>query len=141
MNIDFTRMSDDARKSLALARQQAIRLSHDFIGTEHLLLALLDGQFARIRSYLESWRISTEDVASKLNATVQPSSDSSANPQLPFTPHIGRALELSMEEAGFLRFEPASVSIVLRVVLFTFPHVKPLVNEKFMSDRAMPPAL
>ncbi|MDH6576552.1 Clp protease N-terminal domain-containing protein [Kitasatospora sp. MAP5-34] len=37
----FERFSDGARKSVALGREEALRLRHDYIGTEHLLLGVL----------------------------------------------------------------------------------------------------
>ena len=38
MNYNFT---DRVRKVLAMARDEAIRLQHDYVGTEHILLGLL----------------------------------------------------------------------------------------------------
>ena len=38
MNYNFT---DRVRKVLAMAREEAIRLQHDYVGTEHLLLGLI----------------------------------------------------------------------------------------------------
>ncbi len=38
MNYNFT---DRVRKVLALAREEAIRLQHDYVGTEHILLGLI----------------------------------------------------------------------------------------------------
>jgi hypothetical protein len=36
----FDRFTDGARKVMALARKEAHRFSHDFIGTEHILLSV-----------------------------------------------------------------------------------------------------
>ena len=106
----FERMSGDARRSLAIADSHARRLSNDYFGTGHMLLALLDESFSPIRSYLESRHISTEDVASKLNATVQPGSDRRVNPPLPFTPRAKRVLELADEEATRVGSEAIEVT-------------------------------
>ena len=38
MNYNFT---DRVRKVLAMAREEAIRLQHDYVGTEHILLGLI----------------------------------------------------------------------------------------------------
>jgi hypothetical protein len=38
----FERFENDAKQSIARAEQEAIRLGHDFIGTEHMLLGLID---------------------------------------------------------------------------------------------------
>ena len=48
MNYNFT---DRVRKVLAMAREEAIRLQHDYVGTEHILLGLLreqDGVAAQV---------------------------------------------------------------------------------------------
>lgn len=37
----FERFSDGARRTVVLGREEALRLRHDFIGTEHLLLGVL----------------------------------------------------------------------------------------------------
>jgi ATP-dependent Clp protease ATP-binding subunit ClpC len=37
----FDRFTDRARKVMGLARQEAQRLNHEFIGTEHILLGLV----------------------------------------------------------------------------------------------------
>ena len=51
MNYNFT---DRVRKVLALAREEAIRLQHDYVGTEHILLGLIregEGVAAAVRSH------------------------------------------------------------------------------------------
>jgi enamine deaminase RidA (YjgF/YER057c/UK114 family) len=51
----FDRFDDDARRALALAQEEATRLGHHYIGTEHLLLGLTrldDGVAARVLSSL-----------------------------------------------------------------------------------------
>ena len=37
----FVRFTDEARKGMALARKEAQRLNHDYIGTEHILAGLI----------------------------------------------------------------------------------------------------
>ena len=37
----FERFSDEARRAVVLAQEEARRLNHDYIGTEHILLGLL----------------------------------------------------------------------------------------------------
>ncbi len=101
-------MSSDARRSVAIADGHARRLSNNYFGSGHILLALLDESFSPIRSYLESRHISAEDVVSKLNAVIQPGPG--AVKQLPFTPRAKRVLELADEEATRVGSETIEVT-------------------------------
>jgi ATP-dependent Clp protease ATP-binding subunit ClpC len=50
-NERFEKFTEQARKVLSLAQEEARRLNHDYIGTEHLLLGLVregDGVAARV---------------------------------------------------------------------------------------------
>src|SRR5258705_210905 len=38
----FDRFTEDARKSMSLARQEAFRFRHDYIGTEHMLVGIVE---------------------------------------------------------------------------------------------------
>ena len=55
MNYNFT---DRVRKVLAMAREEAIRLKHDYVGTEHILLGLIregEGVAAAVLANLAEW--------------------------------------------------------------------------------------
>ena len=65
----FERFTDRARKVMALANQEAQRFNHEYIGTEHVLLALLeqeDGDGVLTRSGVDGERVEqavTEAIA------------------------------------------------------------------------------
>jgi ATP-dependent Clp protease ATP-binding subunit ClpC len=94
----FERFTDRARRVLTLAQEEACALHHSFIGTEHILLGLIeegDGLGARA---LRSLGISTEDVRAKVEEIVGGSvSTPGASP--PFTPRSKKVLELALREA------------------------------------------
>jgi ATP-dependent Clp protease ATP-binding subunit ClpC len=94
----FERFTDRARRVLTLAQEEARALNHSFIGTEHILLGLIeegDGLGARA---LHSLGISTEDVRAKVEEIVGGSvSTPGASP--PFTPRSKKVLELALREA------------------------------------------
>jgi hypothetical protein len=94
----FERFTDRARGVLVLAQTEARQLNHNFIGTEHLLLGLLqesDGVAARALAQLE---ISLEAVHDRVVAIV--GTDGTAHGgSPPFTPRAKRVLELSLREA------------------------------------------
>ncbi|MEK7273736.1 MAG: Clp protease N-terminal domain-containing protein, partial [Candidatus Desantisbacteria bacterium] len=95
----FERFTERARRVLGLAQEEAKRLGHDYVGTEHMLLGLVregEGVAAEVISNLgislESIRIEVEKVAPK-------GSEMLTYGDVPFTPHAKKVLELSVEEA------------------------------------------
>ncbi len=94
----FERFTDRARRVLTLAQEEARLLNHSFIGTEHILLALIregDGLGAEA---LRSLGVSFETVREKVVELVGISgSVPGASP--PFTPRAKKVLELALREA------------------------------------------
>jgi hypothetical protein len=94
----FERFTDRARRVLVHAQEEARLLNHGFIGTEHLLLGLIqegDGVAARALSELG---ISLVAVRSKVEETIGlGGSRPTGSP--PFTPRAKKVMDLSMREA------------------------------------------
>jgi ATP-dependent Clp protease ATP-binding subunit ClpC len=98
LNSVFERFTDRARKVLTLAQEESCALHHSFIGTEHILLGLIeegDGLGARA---LHSLGISTEDVRAKVEEIVGGSVSTPVGSP-PFTPRSKKVLELALREA------------------------------------------
>jgi ATP-dependent Clp protease ATP-binding subunit ClpA len=100
----FERFTDFARRSVVLAQEEARRLDHDFIGTEHLLLGLLrqsDGVAARALGRLgleaSEARLQVEELVG--HGVGAPSA------HIPFTPRAKKVLELSLREALQLKHD------------------------------------
>jgi hypothetical protein len=94
----FERFTDRARRVLVLAQDEARRLNHNFIGTEHILLGLVregDGVAAKT---LGSLGIRLEAVREKVEETIGPAGTSTTGSP-PFTPRAKKVLELSLREA------------------------------------------
>jgi len=98
----FDRLTDNAKSVLNKARQQSQRLNHEYLGTEHMLLGLLEVDGCHARVILESLRITPERVRSEIDKLIRPGPGLVTMGQLPFTPGARRVLEYSMEEAGSL---------------------------------------
>ena len=93
----FERFTDGARRVVVLAQEEARRLQHNYIGTEHLLLGLIhegDGVAAQV---LVSRGISLETVRREVEGIIGRGGSSPA--RLPFTPRAKKVLELSLREA------------------------------------------
>jgi len=97
--VGFDRFTDHSRKALGYARQAAQRLGHDYIGTEHVLLGLVASGDAEVVRRLG---VDPERVRAEVARHVTRGNTTDATGQLPFTPAMKRALELTLEEMQFL---------------------------------------
>ncbi|MBN2712731.1 MAG: ATP-dependent Clp protease ATP-binding subunit [Planctomycetes bacterium] len=96
----FEKFTDRARKVINLARQEAERLGHEFIGTEHILLGLVKEGSGVAANVLENLDVDLEKVRVEVEKYVSsPGETMSAASSLPFTPKAKKVLELAMEEA------------------------------------------
>jgi ATP-dependent Clp protease ATP-binding subunit ClpC len=96
----FEKFTDRARKVINLARQEAERLGHEFIGTEHILLGLVKEGSGVAANVLENLDVDLEKVRLEVEKYVStPGETMSAASSLPFTPKAKKVLELAMEEA------------------------------------------
>ena len=90
-----------AQQSLALARKEAERLNHNYIGTEHLLLGLLKlGQGLAVK-ILQHIGIDADDVYQAIEVdpenTTTPAGASSGS--IPITPRVKKVLAIAEKEA------------------------------------------
>ncbi len=96
MNDRFTQR---VRKVLFLARDEAGRLQHDYIGTEHLLLGILregDGVAANV---LRKMNVDAERLQKAVEDSVTAPMGPVSIGEIPFTPRAKKVLELSIDEA------------------------------------------
>ncbi|NJC86850.1 NDP-hexose 4-ketoreductase, partial [Planosporangium mesophilum] len=102
----FEQFTDQARRVIVLAQQEARTLNHQYIGTEHLLLGLvretegssgLAGEDVVARA-LESLGISLEGVRLQVEEIIGRGMSAPAG-HIPFTPRAKKVLELSLREA------------------------------------------
>jgi ATP-dependent Clp protease ATP-binding subunit ClpC len=94
----FERFTDRARRVVVLAQDEARRLNHNYIGTEHLLLGLVHegkGVAARV---LEALDISLAAVRQQVEEIIGTGQESPSG-RIPFTPRAKKVLELSLREA------------------------------------------
>ena len=83
---------------LVHAQEEARLLNHNFIGTEHILLGLIDEGEGVAAKALKSLDISLEAVRQKVAETIGRAGTSSAGSP-PFTPRSKKVLELSLRES------------------------------------------
>jgi ATP-dependent Clp protease ATP-binding subunit ClpA len=95
----FERFTDQARRIVVLAQQEAGRLNHDYIGTEHLLLALIREGTGTAARALASLGITEEAARQQVEAITGRGQQDVRRGHIPFTPRAKKALELSLREA------------------------------------------
>ena len=99
MNNNFT---PRAQQVLNIARREADRFHHNYIGAEHVLLGLLKlGQGVAI-SVMENAGVDIADLTGKIEQSIVPGSSASEG-SLPYTPRVRKMLIQAGEEAQKLR--------------------------------------
>ena len=98
----FNRFTERARKVIILAKEEAKRFNHDYIGTEHILLGLVREGEGVAATVLEKMGVSLENIRIGIEKLVQPGPSTQIIGDLPFTPRAKKTLELAAEEARSL---------------------------------------
>ena len=96
------KFTERVRRVVFLAREEAMRLQHDYVGTEHLLLALAregEGIAATVLRRLGDLDRIRQEVERMISSGVS----RMTTDQILFAPPSRRALELAIEEARSLR--------------------------------------
>jgi ATP-dependent Clp protease ATP-binding subunit ClpC len=98
----FDRFTDRARRTLTLASQEAMRLRHDHIGTEHLLLGLVKEGSGLAAVVLQQFRISLPTVRDKVEELTHGPSTNPTPGKLRQTERYTRVLGYAIDEANSL---------------------------------------
>ena len=98
----FNRFTERARKVILLAKEEAKRFNHDYIGTEHILLGLVREGEGVAAAVLASFGLSSDKIRLEVEKLVQPGPSTVVSGDLPFTPKAKKVIELAMDEAHSL---------------------------------------
>ncbi|MBI3880628.1 MAG: ATP-dependent Clp protease ATP-binding subunit [Verrucomicrobia bacterium] len=91
-----------AQQVLALARKEADRFNHNFVGTEHLLLGLIKlGQGVAV-NVLQKLGLDLETVRMEVEKQVGTGPDQKMIGNIPYTPRVKKVLALAQKEAKAL---------------------------------------
>ena len=147
--------TDRTRKVLALAREEAHRLGHEYVGTEHIVLGLIrEGDGVAIAA-LRRIAVDPNDVRRRIEETIKSGPAPSLNPgDLPYTSRAKKSLELAMTEAremnhkflgtehlllGVLREEKGLGAQVLADAGVRLPAVRADIQALLRADDPAPP--
>ena len=97
--MSFDKFTDKARKVLVLAQEEARGLHQPYVGTEHVLLALLKEEDGLAAQALERLGVHYEATVAAIHRIVTIDESTDVSGHLSFTPRVKRVLENSLREA------------------------------------------
>ena len=95
----FSRFTERARTVIILAKEEAKRFNHDYIGTEHILLGLIKEGEGVAAAVLQNLGLSLEAIRLEVEKIVQPGPPTVVSGDIPFTPKAKKVIELATDEA------------------------------------------
>jgi ATP-dependent Clp protease ATP-binding subunit ClpA len=112
----FERFTNYSRHVIVLAQEEARRLSHNYIGTEHIVLGLLAEPNGLAFKILTEFGMSIEGARAEVTEIVA-EGKSEPKGHIPFTPRAKKILELSLRESQALGHEYIGTEHLLLGVL------------------------
>ena len=97
--MSFEKFTDKARKVLVLAQDEARALHQPYVGTEHILLGLIQEKDGLAAQALERLNVSYDAVVQGIRQVVSIDEDTDVTGHLSLTPRVKRVLENSLREA------------------------------------------
>ncbi len=98
----FERFTERARKVIILAKEEAKRLNHDYIGTEHILLGLVKEGQGVAAVVLQNMNLGLRKIRLEVEKLVKTGPATKMVSDMPFTPRSKKVIELAMDEARSL---------------------------------------
>ncbi|SDC52962.1 ATP-dependent Clp protease ATP-binding subunit ClpC [Pelagirhabdus alkalitolerans] len=93
----FGRFTERAQKVLALSQEEAVRLGHHNIGTEHILLGLISEGEGIAAKALHALGLESDHIQEEVEALIGVGKEKQQ--QIHYTPRAKKVIELSMDEA------------------------------------------
>ena len=126
------RFTESAKAALRLSQEAAMELSHDYIGTEHILLGLLDEGDGVAAAFLGEHGIEADAVEERLSQLIGPTA--SGNGIAGYTPRTKRVLETAFLEAR----RHGSAAIGTEHILLALLRERDSVAMRILSDLGAP---
>lgn len=130
----FERFSDRARMVMAHANQEAHRLNHEYIGTEHVLLGLLKSSQCTAARVLAEMGVEPDRVRHEVERLVAAGPDMLIMGKLPLTPRSRQVIESAIEEARALGHHYVGTEHILLGLLRVHDGVAAMVLTTFKVD-------
>lgn len=98
----FERFTDRARKTMALANQEAIDFGHEYLGTEHILLGLVKEGSGVGANVLKNLGVDLRKLKKEIEKLCTPGAGGSQGEKVPQTPRAKKVIENAIFEARSL---------------------------------------
>ena len=95
----YDRFTARARKVIQLANQEAMRLQQEYIGTEHILLGLINEGSGVAVEVLKSLDVNLRMIRLEVEKIVQDGPDTVTMEKTPHTPRCKKVIEFAMDES------------------------------------------
>ncbi|MDR1482156.1 MAG: ATP-dependent Clp protease ATP-binding subunit, partial [Synergistaceae bacterium] len=105
--------NEKGKRVVQQAHKEALRLGHDVIGTEHLLLGILDELDPLCASIFDAYGVGSDDVRVQVESMVEKSAPKEKIVDLPLSPRAKRVLDISMREARSMGVNYVGVEHIL----------------------------
>ena len=109
--------SDRVKRVMQLAREEAARLGHNYIGTEHLLLGIIRDGKGTATQVLVNLGLNLENIKQSIDDYVASSGSSMTMGEVPFTPRAKQILEIAANEAKEMKSQFVRTSHLLLALL------------------------
>ena len=98
----FEKFTERGRKVIIYAKEEAEKRQNDYLGTEHLLLAVLREEDGLPVAILKRMGVTREEIRMEVHRNLPQGTDLMTFDDIPFTPRAKKVLELAVEEARLL---------------------------------------
>ena len=98
----FERFTDKGRKIIILAREEAERHQNDYLGTEHLVLAVLRESDGIALMIIKKMGLSSEQIRLEIERNLPGGGTTMTFGEIPFSPRVKKVIEYAVEEARLL---------------------------------------
>ncbi len=98
----FERFTDKGRKIIILAREEAERHQNDYLGTEHLVLAILRETDGIALTIIKKMGLSSEQIRLEIERNLPGGGTTMTFGEIPFIPRVKKVIEYAVEEARLL---------------------------------------
>ncbi|MDD5259651.1 MAG: ATP-dependent Clp protease ATP-binding subunit [bacterium] len=95
----FNRFTERAQRAIQLAQEEVKRLNHDYLGTEHLLLGLIDLNEGVASLVLANLDLDLSKIRKEVEKIVGAGDTIMLLGEVPFTPRAKKVLQLAVEES------------------------------------------
>lgn len=112
----FTHLTGQARRVLQIAHREAFGRNHDYLGTEHLLFAMLHESTGGVRRILETCGVPANALIDELDDELVPANRVLDIEKLPLTGSVQRALHVAQAEASVTKSQVGLEHLLLGVL-------------------------